>query len=60
MREENLKIWLEAARKAAKDEMTARAETTEDKESTESTESTEPNEASRWEKVMYLVQTAFR
>ena len=57
---EHLEIWLAAARKAAKDEMTAGEETMEGKESTESTELTEPIEASNWEMVVDFVHAAFR
>ena len=60
MRAEHLKRWLAATRNAAKDKTTAGEETTEGKESTESAESTESMEAANWERVVDLVQTAFR
>ena len=60
MREEHLKRWLVAARKAEKGETTTGAETTEEKETTEFTELTEPIEAANWEIVVDLVHTAFR
>ena len=49
-----------AVRKVSKDVMTAGEDTTEGKESTESAELTEPTEAANWERVVDLVQTAFR
>ena len=60
VRANHLKRWLAAGRKASKDETTAGVETTEGKESTEFTESTEPTEAVNWERVVGLVQMAFR
>ena len=54
MRDENLKRWMAAARKASKEETAEGEETTEGKESTETTET------SNWERVVDLVQTAFR
>ena len=60
MRAEHLKRWLAEARKAAKDETTVGGETTEGKESTESADSTAPTEAANLERVVDLVQTAFR
>ena len=57
MRANYLKRWLAEARKAAKGETTPGESTTEGKESTESTE---PTEAANWERVVDLVQTAFR
>ena len=51
MRDEHLKRCLEAARKAAKEETATWEETKEGKEYTE---------ASNWEMVVDLVQTAFR
>ena len=59
MQAEHLKRWLAAARKAAKVETMAGADTTEDKETTDFTESTEPTEASNCKMVVDLVQTAF-
>ena len=59
MRSEHLKRWLAAARKAAKDATTVRAETVEGKDSTESTELTEPIEAAKCKRVVDLVQAAF-
>ena len=60
MRADNLKMWLVATRKAEKDETTTGAETTEENEATEFTELTEPKEVANWERVVDLVQTAFR
>ena len=57
MRAKHLKMWLAAARKAAKDKTEAGEETTEGKEYTESTDTTEP---ANWERVVDMVQTAFR
>ena len=60
MRDEHLKSWLEEARKAAKDKTMAGEEMVEGKESTESAELAAPTEAAHWERVVDMVQTAFR
>ena len=63
MQAKHLKRWMAAARKAAKEETVVGGETTEGKNrggGGEPTESTEPTDAPNWERVIDLVQTAFR
>ena len=60
MQDEHLKRLMLAARRVAKNEKTAGAQTTEGKESTESAELTEPTEAAKWERALDLFHTAFR
>ena len=60
IRAEHLKRRMAAARKSAKDKMTAGEETTKSKYSTESVESTAPTEVANWDRVVDLVHTVFR
>ena len=60
MRAEHLKRWLTEARNVEKEDMTVGEETKEGKESTESTEPTEPTETANWDRLVDLVQMAFR
>ena len=60
MREEHMKMWLVAARKADNyATTTAGVETTENKGYTAFHSATEPMEAANWEILVELAQTAF-
>ena len=61
MRAEHMKRWLAAARKAEKYvTTTAGAEMTDNKGTTAFQTSTEPTEAANWDRLVYLLHTAFQ